>query len=274
MSPAQPSATAGITIRELSTPAEYEECCRLQEETWGAGFNERVPGAILRVAQKMGGVAAGAFDARDRLVGFVFGITGIRHGALAHWSDMLAVRTEARGANLGERLKHYQRDRMLALGVSTMYWTYDPLVARNAHLNINRLGAMPAEYVPDMYGSNTGSTLHGNVPTDRLVVRWDLTREHTPHSGPALPEDGSIPLVNAAGDDGLPHVAAPEGSTARIAIPRQPPEMGGESEIALTWRLAVRASFQSLEGRGFTVTRFVREPAGTASLPYYVLEVG
>ena len=52
-----------------------------------------------------------------RMLGFVFGLTGVRDGRLVHWSDMLAVREEARGKQLGERLKHYQRDVVRAIGV-------------------------------------------------------------------------------------------------------------------------------------------------------------
>src|SRR5215210_1930783 len=145
----------GVTIRDLQTLEEYLACCELQEETWGRGFSERVPAAILRVSQKIGGVTAGAFAPDGQMIGFVFGMTGLRDGKPAHWSDMLAVREHARGHHLGDRLKHFQRERVRALGCELMLWTYDPLVARNAHFNINRLGAMPVEYVTDMYGSNT-----------------------------------------------------------------------------------------------------------------------
>ena len=67
-----------ITIRDLHSLHDYADCVALQEETWGAGFSERVPTAILRVSQMVGGVAAGAFDENERLVGFVFGMTGVR----------------------------------------------------------------------------------------------------------------------------------------------------------------------------------------------------
>src|SRR5207302_4181903 len=111
------------------------------------------------------------FAAQDRLLGFVFGMTGVENGRLVHWSDMLAVRPELRDHGIGRRLKEFQRDTLLERGVGLVYWTYDPLVARNAHLNFNRLGVRLAEYVEDMYGI-TDSTLHGGVPTDRLIVAW------------------------------------------------------------------------------------------------------
>jgi predicted GNAT superfamily acetyltransferase len=81
------------------------------------------------------------------------------------------VRPEARNLGLGRRLKDRQREIVRAHGATLMYWTYDPLIARNAHLNFNRLGVRLAEYVEDMYGV-TDSVLHGRMPTDRMVVAW------------------------------------------------------------------------------------------------------
>ncbi|HVQ47962.1 MAG TPA: hypothetical protein VMS62_14130, partial [Gemmatimonadales bacterium] len=167
----------GIVIRRVETQAEYEECVRIQDETWGAGFSERVPSAILKVAQYLGGVTAAAFDSEGadaRILGFVFGMTGVRDGQLVHWSDMLAVRPEARDHGIGRRLKLYQRSLVAELGVTQILWTFDPLVSRNAHLNLNALGARVTDYVPDMYGADTGSALHQGIGTDRFVVAWEV----------------------------------------------------------------------------------------------------
>jgi len=88
-------------IRPFKTIEEYRECVALQEETWGQGFTERVAPAILKVAQILGGLSAGAYAADGSLVGFVFGMTGVRDGELVHWSDMLAVRRGLRDSGLG-----------------------------------------------------------------------------------------------------------------------------------------------------------------------------
>jgi len=187
----------GIVIRRVETQAEYEECVRIQDETWGAGFSERVPSAILKVAQYLGGVTAAAFDGEEadaRILGFVFGMTGVRDGQLVHWSDMLAVRPEARDHGIGRRLKLYQRSLVAQLGVTQILWTFDPLVSRNAHLNLNALGARVTDYVPDMYGADTGSTLHQGIGTDRFVVAWDV-------SG-AAGQRGSGDVSGAAGQRG------------------------------------------------------------------------
>jgi predicted GNAT superfamily acetyltransferase len=258
------------TIRDLTTLQDYQACVALQDETWGEGFSERVPTAILRVSQIIGGVAAGAFDDAGQLIGFVFGMTGVRDGRLVHWSDMLAVREPFRGKGLGDQLKQYQRDKVRALGVSVMLWTFDPLVARNAHFNINRLGARAAEYRPDMYGSNTGSALHGSLPTDRFIAEWDLDRTHVPGPG-AEPADIAAPVVNPLASNGAPLVELNEvPAHCRVQVPADfgaVQRAGGD--LPLRWRLAVRQAMLTLFDRGFRVTGFVR---GTGTdLPHYVL---
>ncbi|HSY82913.1 MAG TPA: hypothetical protein VK807_14175, partial [Gemmatimonadaceae bacterium] len=116
---------------------------------------------------------AGAFDGDGPMLGFVFGVSGVIAGEIVHWSDMLAVHADARNRGIGRALKRFQRDAVLAMGIKTMYWTYDPLVARNAHLNLNVLGAQVTEYVPDMYGPGT----------DRFIVRWCLDGQTPPSLG-------------------------------------------------------------------------------------------
>ncbi len=257
-------SSPAIVIRQLGTLTEYEQCRALQEETWGAGFRELVPATILLVSQKLGGVCAGAFDLEGRMLGFVFGMTGVRDGRLAHWSDMLAVIPEARGSHLGERLKDYQRELVREAGVETMYWTYDPLVARNAHLNINRLGTSVVEYVTNMYGAGTGSPLHGSLPTDRFIVAWDLTRGIAGRPEPTRPGT----LINPPLHDGEPAVdGLPDAPVVRIAVPR---DIDAEpAERRASWRAVMREAMTHYLARGYEIVGFRR---GTITdLPYYEL---
>lgn len=163
-------------IRDFVSQADYAACVELQRDTWGREFNDVVPASIQQVSQKIGGVAAGAFDASGRLVGFVYGMTGVKSGKIVHWSDMLAVRPEARNGGLGRRLKEYQRRAVAEVGAEIIYWTFDPLQARNAHLNFNVFGVRAVEYVRDMYGEDTGSDLHRGIGTDRLIVAWPVKK--------------------------------------------------------------------------------------------------
>jgi predicted GNAT superfamily acetyltransferase len=257
----------GYTIRHLASHEERAEAVRIQEETWGQGFTERVPAAILLVGPKLGGVTGGAFDTAGRMVGFVFGLTGPRDGALAHWSDMLAVRPEAQRRRLGEALKHWQRAECRAIGVAVMYWTFDPFVARNAHLNLNLLGAGVHEFVADMYGRNTGSRVHGTLGTDRFVASWAVRGELAP-----MPADPAL-LVGApiaAGPPGecpAPHDALPEVERVAVRIPTDYHHLlEHDLERARPWRLAARRAFQHYLTNGYRVTAFV--PDRTAGATY------
>ncbi|HXY41698.1 MAG TPA: GNAT family N-acetyltransferase [Vicinamibacteria bacterium] len=243
----------GLVLRDLEGQAELEAAVRLQEETWGEGFQERVPASILMVARKVGGVAAGAFAPGGDLLGFVFGITGVHGGRLVHWSDLLAVRREHRGRGLGEALKRYQRERCRAIGVETMHWTFDPMAARNARLNLVRLGARVDEFVVDMYGTRTGSPLHP-LGTDRFVVNWPVRGEPVP-----LPSDPAL----------LETV-----STGAVAV-RVPRDLGallaGDLEGARAWHAAARRALAHHLGRGWRVSAFVFPREGD---PAYVLSPG
>jgi predicted GNAT superfamily acetyltransferase len=218
-----------ITVRHLAGADALDACVRMQRDTWGAEWDELVPRSILIVSQKLGGIVAGAFDEHDTMLGFVFGMTGLVNGEIAHWSDMLAVSPDARDRGVGRALKAFQREAVLAMGLTTMYWTYDPLVARNAHLNLNVLGAHVTEYVTDMYGASN-SPLHSGLGTDRFIVRWRL--------------DGQGQL-------------APGPVEERIEIPPAIDEIQARSPAeAAVWRERTRAAFQLAFRQGLRVTGF------------------
>ncbi|MEO7966336.1 MAG: hypothetical protein ABIT38_20735, partial [Gemmatimonadaceae bacterium] len=140
--------------------------------------------------------------------------------------------------------------------------------------NINRLGARPVEYINNMYGDNTGSTLHGTLPTDRFVVGWKLDREFSPLAGAERPArgDADIPLVNPLDGAGSPVLDLSASThSARVQIPRDMNDVpGAPSDARLRWRMTVRDAMQSLFARGAAVTRFVRDVGD--ELPYYVVE--
>ncbi|MDT8369953.1 MAG: hypothetical protein RQ745_12170 [Longimicrobiales bacterium] len=264
-----------VVIRDLRGMDEYRAAFAFQDEIWGPGFSEGVPASLQKVAQWSGGVAAGAFDG-DALVGFVFGITGVREGELVHWSDILAVRRGVRDAGVGSRLKWHQRTRALEAGARTMLWTWDPLEARNGWLNLEKLGATGAGYVEEMYGGST-SPLHTGVGTDRLVARWALDDERVaaaargddlpPSAWPTTPAIFAFSLTPRGEPDvdpEAPGVTPPEaGREYRVPIPsdlqRLKRERPGEARL---WRTATRAALAPALAGGWRVEGVRRTPDG------------
>ncbi|MDA1080563.1 MAG: GNAT family N-acetyltransferase [Gemmatimonadetes bacterium] len=257
----------GIVIRPLGSHAEREEAVRLEEETWGAGFSEKVPAAILLVAERIGGVAAAAFARDGRMLGFVFGLTGTRGGTLIHWSDILAVRLDAQGRGIGRALKQYQRERCRNTGVERMLWTFDPFVARNAHLNLNILGARIATFERDMYGTSTNSPVHGSLGTDRFIAEWDLRGEARPMPSDPLLLTG-VPVAGGSPGDG-PDASTPlpSGPSVVVRIPHDySTVLAGDISHARAWRASARRAFEHYLAQGYCVSAFV--PGNGADAAY------
>lgn len=259
------------TIRDFSADSDYERCEEMQRQTWGDDFAEFVPCGILKIVQKIGGVAAGAYDSTGEMRGFVLGFSGMRHGEPAHWSHMLAVDPELRNAGLGTRLKQFQRDRLLSMGIRTMYWTFDPLVARNAHLNLNHLGTTIDEYVESMYGEGDRGVLDSVIGTDRFITRWAL--DSPVDRDPVA--DTSSETCNSGFDGSSPvpvEFEAPRAATAFIEIPSDIQALKDRNpDMALEWRLNTREAFSTLLGAGYVITGFGRTDAGRC---FYRLERG
>lgn len=264
-------APPAVEIRPLRGHDEYRACLALQRDTWGDAPGTLVPTPLLIVAQRLGGVAAGAFDADGRLLGFVFGLTGVERGQIVHWSDMLAVRPELRDHGLGRRLKEYQREQVARVGARVIYWTYDPLVAKNAWLNLVVLGARVSEYVPDMYG-DTGSPMHAGLGTDRIVVAWDVAPSRASDRARELESQGKDPGATVLNAGGAAFTLPPDvPDVVAIEIPADIFAVRERSPVeARAWRQSSREAFRWALDHGYVVSGVDRGP-GT-SVARYVLQ--
>jgi predicted GNAT superfamily acetyltransferase len=267
--------TPPFHIRPLVHRAEMTRCVDFQRLIWGRDFDEAVPAAILWVAHRTGGIIAGAFDPQDRMVGFVFGISGWVGGRPVHWSDMLAVLPEFRGVGLGRRLKEYQYHTLRQRGILDVGWTFDPLESRNAWLNFARLGITSSEYVRDCYGPAT-SPIHEGLGTDRLIAHWRLDSERVrtrmeggdgTSDAPSAPEDWTgVPLINEGPANPRMDLDAP---AVRVRIPADIQALKAQApDAAIRWRLTVRAALEHYLHRGFVAVELVREAPDLSS---YVL---
>lgn len=219
-----------VEIRELSGLAEMRAAEDLQRAVWGAD-DPPDNSDLLLVVQHEGGLVAGAF-AEGRMLGFLFALPtatpGVQH------SHRLAVLPQARGLKLGARMKWFQRDWGLAHGVELVRWTYDPLRAVNAGLNIAGLGAQVRTYHRDYYGPMVG--INAGLPSDRIVAEWRLTAPEV-----ALRASGAKPVVT-----GQP-VPIPRDIDALIAA---------DPAAALQARMQLRATLEAAFAAGQAIIGF------------------
>ena len=157
-----------ILIRELASLAEMKSSEEVQRLVWGEDDPVDASDLLLAI-QHEGGLVAGAFDGA-KMIGFIFGFMSATPG-IQH-SHRLAVLPEARGLRLGARMKWFQRDWCLARGITHVRWTYDPIRAVNASLNIASLGATSSTYHVNYYGPMVG--INSGLPSDRIVADWQL----------------------------------------------------------------------------------------------------
>jgi predicted GNAT superfamily acetyltransferase len=161
-----------IQVRKCEKLEEFQCCVELQRQIWGEADLEVEPVTAFVVAAHTGGQVLGAFDG-GHMIGYTLAVVGLRQGVSYLHSHMTGVLRDYRDRGVGRMLKLFQRDEALSRGIRLIQWTFDPLELRNAYFNLNRLGAICREYLPNLYGVTT-SPLHRGLATDRLLVEWRL----------------------------------------------------------------------------------------------------
>lgn len=166
-----------IEIREVTSVEGLIECSHLQREVFGLPDLEISPARHLIVTKHAGGFTLGAF-ADGKLVGFVLSVPAFNGEGRYFYSHMTAVLQAFQSYGIGAKLKWAQRERALADNVKFIKWTFQPVQARNAFFNLEKLGAVIKEYKPNFYGTDY-STAHEpegkiGLDSDRLFAEWSL----------------------------------------------------------------------------------------------------
>ncbi len=180
----------GLLVTGMSDPVLLQEAAQLYREVFGYtdpahGVNPR----LLSALAANGGSVVGVLTPDGHVVAFAYGFPGVdRDGTAYHYSQAAVVHGSAQGRGLGRRLKREQARIALEHGARHMRWAYDPAIARNAHFNLDVLGARARWFHPDFYGPES----------DRLVVEWDLT-DTTPTTAGVGHTDPPPPAVSAEG---------------------------------------------------------------------------
>jgi predicted GNAT superfamily acetyltransferase len=231
--------TVSLRFRQLTGPAELADASRLLVEVFGSD-GDAIPGDLLTAIASAGGfVGGGLLDGELVAVAVGFGEVPApgADGPRALHSHVAAVSSAARGLRVGQRLKWYQRDWALERGIRVIHWTFDPLVRRNAVLNLNRLGGVADSYHQNLYGA-IPDALNRGMESDRLLVRWELD---SPRVLAARDRAEAAP----GDDDGAPGVIdTPVDIEALVAT---------DPAAARDWRRDQRRAFGSL-APGWTVT--------------------
>jgi predicted GNAT superfamily acetyltransferase len=247
-----------ILIRECTAIDELDNCVRLQREVFGLPDLEISPRRHLIVSRQAGGWTLGAFVDR-RLVGFVHHLAAAHGNEVFGYSHMMAVDPEYQNKGVGARLKWSQRARAIQEGRSFIKWTWDPMQARNAYFNLDRLGVTVSSYAENFYGTDyvTSPALTGAAPlgidSDRLFAHWQLRSRRV------------TDLANGAS---APGETVPTKPHLMIDIPADWTKLCRENPgQARQEQLRVRQEFQKAFASGLIVAGFER----SVDQPRYLL---
>jgi len=294
------------TIKILDTIEQMEQVEHLQSIVWPGSETDVVPAHLLITAVHNGGFVVGAYpsgydeDLSHLLVGFAFGFPGLYATPdgprLKHCSHILAVHPEYRGKGLGFRMKRAQWQLVRKQGIDRITWTYDPLLSRNAHLNITRLGAVCNTYRREVYGEMRDG-LNVGLASDRFEVDWwvnsqrvnqrlsykvrpRLNLEHFLAAEAKIinpsqvDENGWVvpPVINEIRDQ-----PDPDSGKQNIILVEIPADFlalkAANIELAREWRTVTRSLFEDLFESGYLATDFVHL-TGDIARSYYVLSNG
>ncbi len=169
-----------VNVREVTTVEEYDQCIELQRAAFNLPDLEISPRRHLIVSRMAGGWTLGAF-VEGKLIGFVHHLAAVKGKDIFGYSHMMAVNPAYQNLGVGARLKWAQRERALAEGRTFIKWTFEPMRARNAHFNLNRLGTVIREYSVNFYGTDYNISAAEKAAgvtgfdSDRLFASWELS---------------------------------------------------------------------------------------------------
>lgn len=277
------AAAEGLAVRELTDPEDHLRLHGVFGAIWGEAAEQVIGAELLRVVAFECGYLAGASivgaphggadevadDGPGDLVAASVGLFGMTpDGETVLHSHITGALAEGRRRHAGFAIKQHQRAWCLARGLSTVQWTFDPLVRRNAYFNAAKLAALPVRYLPDFYGEMSDA-INAGQHSDRFLVRWDLRTPAAVQAAAGTPvgyatpdgaraavrDEGGRPVTDAAVlaaalDGDLPAVLV--GTPSDVEALR-----AADPDLARSWRAAHRDAVPVLLDKGWHVTGFV-----------------
>ncbi len=177
--PSEPEQMGRIEIRVAHTPADSALIADLFDKVWDV--KAMVSPEIMTASLHNGGYGSVIYI-DNRPVGAAFALVGRAlpglDGPNLH-SHATGVLPSFVGKGIGEIIKRHQWDWAKENGFDTITWTFDPLVRRNAHFNVIKLGATVLGYHQNFYGE-LDDGINAGEQSDRVLVRWDVAGVDAP----------------------------------------------------------------------------------------------
>lgn len=281
------------TIRLMETPEDMRLVEELQREVWPGSETDVVPLHMLITAIHNGGLLLGAFNPEEKLIGFVWGFPGLEEtpdGPRAkHCSHMMGIHPDHRDGGIGFALKRAQWQMVRHQGLDHITWTYDPLLSRNAYLNIAKLGAVCTTYRRSEYGEMRDG-LNAGLPSDRFQVDWWVNSQRVQRrlgkrARPTLKlthvtQSGLRPFYSLRHSTDAPprppeHVPPFDDRLLLAEIPSDFMDIKSRDfALARDWRFFTRELFETAFANNFIVTDFVYDNTGVNPRSLYILTHG
>lgn len=260
MAAARAADRSGVAIRPLISIDDMSRCVELIDQIWRPTDGTSIMN--VEVLQALSGTESyicGAF-AGDLMLGVCVGMWGVPSTLSLH-SHIAGVVDSAGGRNVGFALKLHQRAWAMARGIKTITWTFDPLVSRNAHFNLSKLGGIARVYHVNHYGALLDD-LNGEDESDRLKLEWDLASPRAT-SCAALEQRNSSMVrsepVLSRGALGQPSLEVSSATHVSVAVPLDVEVLRhSDPGLASEWRLVVRQVLGTLLSEGGQVEDFDR----------------
>jgi predicted GNAT superfamily acetyltransferase len=211
------------------------------------------------------------------MVGFVYSFPAVSGKIFCQHSHILAVLSACQGYGIGKKLKWAQRREALKRGYDLITWTFDPLQARNANLNLNTLGAVGRTYLSNFYGCTPSLMLGPGVPTDRFLVEWWIRTKRVAQRQKKDAHNFELKKTGRAVEQKpggvYPRIAPrhPDLSLKEkrilVEVPKNIGDLRREPALIAAWQKAIRTSARHYFSRGYRLDDFI---SGDRS--FYVLK--
>ncbi len=271
-----------LEIREPSNADEFKVIEDIQKDAWGMNDIDVVPYRIIIAIHEAGGCVLIAYM-QNEAIGFVLGFLGTGNdGEIYLHSHQLGVKRKYWGQGIGFLLKLKQREWVISRGINLVRWTFDPLLARNAHLNFSKLGVINNTYYVNLYGVMRDKLNYG-LESDRFYVEWWVNSNHVKRKIEKHEEimfnlrDHIDNLANTVEfKAGIPVIKDVNLElTDKLVIVEIPTEVEEvkkrDISVAFDWRLKTRKIFQNYFRRGYIAVDLLTLNEGDSRRTFYIL---